>query len=99
MLNGAPLMEHPNRNIEDIGDKCDLKCGILSLEISEEKNFSRWPRCGSSMLCDILVKDMPAFCSCLKSLPVAIVNRLIIIALTKEISKNPLYTLCCSLLS
>ena len=47
-----------------------------------EKNFSMWPRgC-------ILVRNVAAFCPYLKSLPEAKVKRFILIALTKEVSKE-----------
>ena len=39
--------------------------------------------------CDILVKNVAAFCPCLKSLPEAKVKNFILIALTKEVSKKP----------
>jgi hypothetical protein len=37
----------------------------------------------------ILVKNVAAFCPCLKSLPDAKVKRFILIAMTKEVSKKP----------
>ena len=43
-----------------------------------------WPRDS----CDILVKNVVAFCLCLKSLPEAKVKRLRLIALTKDISNQ-----------
>jgi hypothetical protein len=45
-----------------------------------------WPRDCSY---DILVKNVATFCPSLKSLPEAKVKRLILIALTKEVSKKP----------
>jgi hypothetical protein len=50
------------------------------------KNFNMGPR---DCFCDILVKNVAAFCRCLKSLPGAKVKRLKLIALTKEVSKEP----------
>ena len=38
--------------------------------------------------CDVLVKNVAALCSCLKSLPKAKVKRFILIALTKEVLKS-----------
>jgi hypothetical protein len=38
------LMGLSNRNMEDIGADGDLNCGVLTLDVSEEKNFSIWPR-------------------------------------------------------
>ena len=37
----------------------------------------------------VLVKNVAAFCPCLKRLPEAKVNRFILITLTKEVSKKP----------
>ena len=54
--------------MEDSGAKCYLKCGGPVQEASEEKNISMWPR---SCYCDILVKNVSAFCHCPKDLPVA----------------------------
>jgi hypothetical protein len=48
--------------------KGNLNCGILALEVSEEKNFNVWPRDSS---CDILVNNMAALCHCPNSLPEA----------------------------
>ena len=53
----------------------------LDQELSEE-NFNLLPRDHS---CDSLVKNVAAFCPCLKSLPEAKVKRFILIALTKEV--------------
>jgi hypothetical protein len=41
-----------------------------------------WQRDGS---CAIFVKNVAAFCPCLKSLPVAKVKRFVLITLTKEV--------------
>ena len=71
--------------MEDFVAESDLNCGRLALEVSDEKYFNMWPRDCS---CDILVKNVAAFCPCLKSLPEAKVKRLRLIALTKEISKK-----------
>jgi hypothetical protein len=51
----------------------DLICGSLALEASEEKNFNMWPR---DCFCDILVKNVSAFCPCLKRLCKAKVSNL-----------------------
>jgi hypothetical protein len=45
-----------------------------------------WPR---DCFCDILVKNMAAFCPCLKSLPESKVKRFILVALTNEVSQKP----------
>ena len=60
-------------------------CRPWTQEVSVEKNFSMWPRDCS---CDILVKNVTAFCPCLKCLPEAKVKRFQLIALTKEASEN-----------
>ena len=46
--------------MEDIGAEDDLNSSTLSREVSEEKNFSIWPRV---CFCGILVTNMAAFCS------------------------------------
>jgi hypothetical protein len=61
-------MGHPSRNMVDFVAEGDLNCESLALEVSEEKNFSMWPRDCS---CAILVSNVAAFCLCLKSLPEA----------------------------
>ena len=71
--------------MEDRGAKSYLNCWRLTREISEE-NFSMLPRDSS---CDILVKKVVAFCSCLKSLLETKVNSFGLIVLTEEISKQP----------
>lgn len=40
------------------------ECGSLAEEVSEETNFSMFLR---DYFCDILVKNVSAFCPCLKS--------------------------------
>ena len=50
------------------------------------KNFSMLPRNHS---CDILVKELAAFCSCPKTLPDAKVKSFGLILLAEEISKQP----------
>ena len=59
------LMGHSSWSMEDIGAGGDLNCGGLTQKDSEEKNVSMLPRDHS---CDILVKKVAAFCSCLKIL-------------------------------
>ncbi|EGV99439.1 hypothetical protein I79_014613 [Cricetulus griseus] len=51
--------------MEDNGADNDLWCLGLDQDVSEEKNFSMWPK---NCSCDILVKNVVAFCPCLKSL-------------------------------
>ena len=71
--------------MEDSGSKSDLM-NSGHQEVSEEKNVSMWPRDCS---CDILVKNVIAFCPCLKSLPGVKGKDLGINPLAEEISKLP----------
>jgi hypothetical protein len=64
-----------------------LKCADLAQDVSMEKSFSMWTRGG---FCSILVKNRAAFSPCLKSLSEAKVNRLRLMALTKEVSETPI---------
>ena len=73
------LMGHTSKNMEDSGTEGDLNCGRLAHEVSEEKNFSMLPKDCS---CDILVKNVVAFCPCSKSLLKAKMTRFRLIALT-----------------
>jgi hypothetical protein len=74
------LIGHPSRKMEDFVAESDLSCSDISMEI----NFSMLHR---DSFCDILVKNVSAFGSCLKSLPKSKVKRFILIALTKEVSE------------
>ena len=58
----------------------------MAQEVPEELNFNMLPRDCS---CDILVKNVAAFCSCLKTLPEAKVKRFELILLAEEISEQP----------
>ena len=80
------LMGHPSRNMEDFVAGSDLNCVDLTQEISKEKNVRMWQK---DWFCGILVKNVATFCPCLKNLPEAKVKRLVLIALTKEVSKKP----------
>ena len=66
------------------GTKCDLDCGSLALEVSEEKNFTT---CRRNSPCDILIKNVASFCPCRKSLSEAEVKRFRLIALIKKFPK------------
>ena len=59
------LMGHTSRSIENSGAEGDLNCGA-SIKRFSEKNFSMLLRDRS---CDILAKNVAAFCPCPKSLP------------------------------
>ena len=76
------LMSYPSRNLKDF--VVDLNPTWPQLG-SVEKNISMWHR---DCFCGILVKNVAAFCPCLKSLPEAKIKRFILIALTK-VSKQP----------
>jgi hypothetical protein len=89
-------MGHPRRNMEDFVAESDLNCADLAQEVSEEKNFSMWPR---GCFCGILVKNGATFCPCLKSLLEAKVKRFMLIALTKEVLKSLAKTLFFGLVS
>ena len=53
-------MGHSSRNMENGSVEDDLNCrDLLAQEVSE--NFSMLPRDCS---CDVLMKNMPAFCPC-----------------------------------
>ena len=80
------LMSHPTRNMEDFVADSNLNCEELAQDVSMERYFRMWPK---DCFCGILVKNVAAFCPCLKSLPEAKVKRFILIALTKEVSKKP----------
>ena len=81
------LMGCPSGNKEDFVSEGDLNCGSLFLEVSEEKNFSMWLR---DCFCDILVKNVAAFCHCPKNLLENKVKRLRLIAWIKEVSEMPI---------
>jgi hypothetical protein len=81
------LMGYPSKNMEDFVTESDLKCADMSQEVSVGKNFSMWPR---DYFCGILVKNVAAFCPCLRVLPEAKVKKLRLIALTKEVSEMPI---------
>jgi hypothetical protein len=55
-------------------------------EVSEKKNFRKWHK---DCFWGVLAKNVATFCPYLKSLLEAKVKRLRLIALTKEVSKNP----------
>ena len=59
------IMDHTGRNIKDSHAEDDLNYQGLAQEATEKDNFSMLPRDCS---CDILVKNLAAFCPCLKSL-------------------------------
>ena len=67
-------MSYLIRHMEAPSAEGDLNCvGLLSQEVSMEKNVKMWPR---DCFGDILMKNMVAFCHCLKSPPEAKAKRL-----------------------
>ena len=74
------LMGHSGRNMEDFVDGRNLNCAKLTQEVSEEKNCRMR---GKDCFCGILVKNVAAFCPCLKNLLQTKVKRFLLIALTK----------------
>lgn len=72
--------------MEDIVAENDLSCENLAQGISEDNNVSVLPR---DWFCDILMKNVAAFCTGSKSLPAAKVKILRFIVLSKKISEYP----------
>jgi hypothetical protein len=58
-------MGYPRRNTEDFAAVSGLNCEDGPQEVSVEKNFNMWLR---DCFCDILVKNVAAFCHCPNSL-------------------------------
>lgn len=77
-------MRHPSRNMKESDAKDDLNCGGPAPEVSEEKNFSMWPR---NCSCVILTKKS-VFLPMSKSLPEAKVKISGLMILAEEISKQ-----------
>ena len=79
--------------MEDSGVQGDVNCRVLAQQVSEAKNFSMLPRDPS---CDILVKNVAAFCPCPKQtkkqtnkkLPKTKLKCFGLIELAEEISKQ-----------
>ena len=57
--------------MEDFATESDLNCADLAQEVSKEKNFRVWHK---DCFCGILVKNVAAFCPCLKNLPKATIS-------------------------
>jgi hypothetical protein len=76
------LTAHPSRNMKHIGTGDDLNCTALTLEVSEERNFSMLL---GDYSYDVLVMNVAAF---LGSLPQAKVKRFRLVTLRK-VSKKP----------
>jgi hypothetical protein len=77
--------------MEDFVAGSNLNCVDPAQEISKDNNFRLWHK---DCFCGILVKNVATFCLCLKSLPEAKVKRLVLIELTKEVSKIAQQRLC-----
>jgi hypothetical protein len=69
----------------DFVAESNLNYADLTQDVSEEKHFIMW--CGD-WFCGILLKNVAAFCPCLKSLPKAKVKRFMLVALTKDVLKK-----------
>lgn len=80
------LIGHPSRNMEDTGVEHDLNCADQAQEVSGEMNFSMRP---IDCSCDILVKNVAAFCPCPKNLPEAKLKSFGLVTLEKENSRQP----------
>jgi hypothetical protein len=72
-----------SRNMEDFVTESDLSCLDLAQKVSV-KNFNIWPR---DCFCGILVKNVAAFCLCLRSVSEANVKRLRLIADKEKVSE------------
>ena len=75
------LMGHPRKNMEDFVTEWFELCRPGPRGFNGKLFFDRWPR---DCFCGILMKNVAAFCPCLKSLPESKVKRFILISLTKE---------------
>jgi len=82
-------MGYLSRNAEDFVTESNLNCSIPAHNCSEKKDV--WPR---DCFCCILGKNVAAFCHCPKSVPEVKVKRFRLIALKKEVSKQP-GNFCC----
>ena len=80
------LMVYPGRNMEHFVAGSNLNCAVLVQEVSEERNFSMWHK---DCFWSILVNNVAEFFFVWRNLPEANIKRFMIIALTKEVSKNP----------
>jgi hypothetical protein len=85
------LIDYPSRNMEDFVVECDLSCADQAQQVSVEKNFSMWLR---DDFHGILVKNVGAFCPCLKKLLESKLKRFILVALTKRSLKKAQQRLC-----
>ena len=72
--------------MEDIGAEDDLNCAHMAQEGSVGKKVNMFSR---DCFCNILVRNVAAFCHCLKNLPEAKVKRFKLIVLPRK-SQNSL---------
>lgn len=77
--------------MEDSVAEGGLNCEVLAQEVSEKMNVIMWPR-GHS--CDLLAKNVAAFCPCPKRLPEARLKSFRLTELAEEISKYPSINSC-----
>lgn len=76
-------MEHTNKSMGGSSTKDDLSCGDMVQEVSEQDNINMRPRIVS---CDILVKNVTAFCPSLKNMPAAKLKSYGLTTFAEEIS-------------
>ena len=77
--------------MKDFVAEIDLNCAELNQELSVESDFIMWP---SNCFCGILIKDVGAFCPCLKSLPEAKVKRFMLICINKGSFRRAQQIIC-----
>lgn len=80
-------MGHPKRKMEDSGAQCNMNCEGLAKEIAKRRILILINRDCSCE--DILLKNVVAFCPCLKCLLEGKLKRFGLILLEEEISKQP----------
>jgi hypothetical protein len=80
-------MGYASKTMKDSFVEIDLNCA----DLGGPRGFSgeEFQYMVYRLFCGILVKNVAAFCPCLKSLPEVKVKKFILITLTKEISKKP----------
>lgn len=62
------FLGHSHRSMEDSCAECHVDYEGPAQELLEESNISEWTR---DCFCDVLAKNIAAFCSCSKTLPEA----------------------------
>ena len=62
------FLGHSHRSMEDSCAECHVNYEGPAQELLEESNISEWTR---DCFCDVLAKNVAAFCSCSKTFPEA----------------------------